>query len=306
MSTTPSAPPPAPLLSQGPGNRGQESITIVSHSNLFYWWPVWAVGFLLALLTYIDQHFMVVVPGDAKAVRIKSGEGRFVGEDKKGQLQTNTEDLADREAVVLKKDAKFKERDPRNDEYPHQPRLHITNRATDGVLFAAVLLLVIVITNVPLRGMWSVVVIITILLMSIIFALAGWWETILRYLSLLDIRINAGGYVLLSLVLFGIWLVTTMLFDKQVYIVFTPGQLKVCTEIGGGEKVYDTTGLKMEKQRSDLFRHWVLGLGSGDLIVRTAGAGGEHIDLHNVLFIGKKVRMIEEMLQQRKVVEAKG
>ena len=58
-----------------------------------------------------------------------------------------------------------------------------------------------------------------------------------------------------------IWLVTILVFDRQIYIVFTPGQMRVCTEIGGGEQLYDTTGLRLIKQRSDLFRHWILGPG---------------------------------------------
>ena len=182
-------------------------------------------------------------------------------------------------------------------------RLHTSRSSGHGVLFATVLLLVIFITNVPLRGLWSVVVIVTIVLLSIIFALAGWWDTILTTLSYLDIRINAGGYFFISGILFGIWLITMLVFDRQIYMVFTPGQLKVCTEIGGGERVFDAAGMKLEKQRSDLFRHWVLGLGSGDLIVRTSGAGMEHLELDNVLFIGQKAAKIEQLMKT-KAVEA--
>lgn len=300
MSTTPSAPPPpAPLMQPGPTTRAPDEITIVSHSNLFYWWPVWAVGCLLAILTYIDNHLMAILPAHTEARR----NAQITLDKANGDKETITRDV-----LILPAKAHLPPQDPAAgaESPPEQPRLHIAKRSSYGVLFATVLLLVIVITNVPLRGMWSVVVIITIILLSIILALAGWWETILRTFGLLDIRINAGGYLFLSAVLFGIWLITLLFFDKQVYIVFTPGQFKVCTEIGGGEKVYDTTGMKMEKQRSDLFRHWILGLGSGDLIVRTAGAGGEHFELHNVLFIGKKVRMIEEMLQRRKVIDTRG
>src|ERR1700722_4785915 len=47
----------------------ERSVTVVSHSNLFYWWPVWAVGFLMALLTYFDGHVMTTVPLDTKAVK---------------------------------------------------------------------------------------------------------------------------------------------------------------------------------------------------------------------------------------------
>lgn len=171
-----------------------------------------------------------------------------------------------------------------------------------GVIFCVTLLICIVITNVPLRGMWSLVAIIFIIMLSLIFALFDLWERIFFYLDLLDVRINMGGYLLISGSLFILWLVVLLVFDQQIYIVFTPGQFKVRTEIGGGEKVYDVVGMKLERQRSDLFRHMILGLGSGDLIVKTAGASSEHFDLPNVLFISKKVQMIEDMLQKRKVV----
>ena len=92
------------------------------------------------------------------------------------------------------------------------------------------------------------------------------------------------------------------LFDRQIYMVFTPGQLRVQLEIGDAETAYDTTGMTIQKQRSDLFRHWILGIGSGDLIVRTAGAQGHQFDMPNVLFLGRKVREIEDMLRSRQVV----
>ena len=110
----------------------------------------------------------------------------------------------------------------------------MAHTGTYGVIFLITLLLVIVITNVPLRGMWSVVVIITIILLSIIFGLAGWWEKIIHALQLLDIRINAAGYFFVSLILFAIWLITFVFFDRQMYMIFTPGQLKVREQIGGG------------------------------------------------------------------------
>ena len=33
-------------------NSSSEELILVSHSSLFYWWPVWAVGFVLAAITY--------------------------------------------------------------------------------------------------------------------------------------------------------------------------------------------------------------------------------------------------------------
>lgn len=291
--------------------RERTEITIVSHSNLFYWWPVWAVGFLMGILTWFEGTYGVIVPAKTQAIY----DATVIYKDKDGKEIKDS----DVEVYVLPKyDAKHakdakqltarhiprKEVDVESSE-PLQPKLHTSAKSRYGVIFAAVLIVVILITNVPLRGMWSVVVIILAVLLVVILALAGVWEDILRTLSYLDIRINMAGYFLISGVLCGIWLVSLLFFDRQMYMIFTPGQLKVCTEIGGGEKVYDAVGMSLEKQRSDLFRHWILGLGSGDLIVKTTGAKGDHFDLPNVLFIGKKVRQIEDMLQTKKVTETK-
>jgi hypothetical protein len=287
-----STPTHPPLPAAKPDDK-QVEIRIVSHSNLFYWWPVWAVGLLMGLLTIIDNHRMAVVPEGSQARRFAK-----VQTDAGGEQQ-------EREVIVLPKpkDAQHaKQLPPTDADEPAQPTLHMAKTGAYGVIFLITLLLVIVITNVPLRGMWSVVVIITVILLSVIFGLAHWWEVIIAKLTLLDIRINAAGYFFVSLILFGIWLITFLFFDQQTYMVFTPGQLKVRTEIGGGEKAYDTSGMTVEKQRSDLFRHWILGLGSGDLVVNTTGAGVHHFDLPNVLFIGKKVQAIEDMLREKAVV----
>jgi len=262
-------------------------ITIVSHSTLFYWWPVWAVGFLLGILSLMWGDRMAVVPPETEVVR----GAEVVGPTTEGKEIR----YKDRDVLVLPA-ADAQHPDHRLSDNPL--RLHIAKNKNFGVLFTIVLLLVIVITNVPLRGMWSLMVIFLVIALSIIFALAGWWETILRNFSYLDIRINAGGYFFIATILFAIWLFTFLVFDKQVYMVFSPGDFKVCTEVGGGEKAYPTFGLTLEKQRSDLFRHWILGLGSGDLIVRTTGAQSHYFEMPNVLFINRKKQQIEYMIRE--------
>jgi hypothetical protein len=278
-----------------PVTNPDREIVVVSHSNLFYWWPVWAVGYILFLLTYMDGHRMAILPEGSHAAWNQD----VTAPDKTGKMVTEQRDI-----LVLPKG----ERIPpsrSDDSKPQDPYLHATKKKSYGVLWTVVLILVIVITNVPLRGMWSFVVILLVVLLSIIFALAGWWDSILHALSLLDIRINAGGYFFVSSALLIVWLFTVIIFDRQIYMVFTPGQFKVRTEIGGGEQVYDAVGMTLQKQRSDLFRHWILGLGSGDLIVKTAGAQAHQFEMDNVLFITKKVHQIEDMLKKKAVVEAR-
>jgi hypothetical protein len=293
MSTAPAPAPPTSTRSPD-----EIEIRIISHSNLFYWWPVWAIGLILGLLSWIFGETMVIVPANSEVYPTATVEVQKSG--------TEMAKLANRDVVVLP-DNKHLLADQLKDakDGGKRPKLHVSPSKNYGVIFATVLLLVIVITNVPLRGMWSVVVILLVIMMVIIFSLAGWWEAILGTLALLSIHINAGGYVFISLILLGVWLVTFIFFDQQVYMIFTPGQVKVRTEIGGGEVVYDTVGMTVQKQRSDLFRHWILGLGSGDLLVTTTGAAAHHFDLPNVLFIGKKVQMIEDMLREKAVVRGR-
>ena len=278
MSTVPTTPatPAPPSPSRTPD---EVEIRIVSHSTLFYWWPVWAIGFILGLLTILLGGRMAIVPKDYQIVHtVKVAE-------------------EDRTAIILPSKTTLSDGDVL--------KLHVAASKTYGVIFVTVLLLVIAITNIPLRGMWSVVAIMTVIMLVIIFSLAGWWDTVLGWLYLLHIHINAAGYFTISSVLLIMWFLTFYFFDKQIYITFSPGQLKVHTEIGGGEVAYDTMGMTVQKQRSDLFRHWILGLGSGDLLVTTTGAAAHHFDLPNVLFIGKKVQMIEDMLRERAVVRGR-
>ena len=53
-----------------------------------------------------------------------------------------------------------------------------------------------------------------------------------------------------------------------------------------------------------LFRHWLLGFGSGDLLVKPAGVNAQPFEMHNVLFVEKKLRLIQQMLQTREVVRS--
>jgi hypothetical protein len=292
MSAAPPRPPsPAPAPPAAPA--APSEITVISHCSLFYWWPVWAVGFLMAFLTYWDNHRMAVVPASTEAFRDVAGhlrqkDGRSI------EFEFGDKEKPERDVLLMPKGSLF--------ETP--TKLHTARSKNYGVLFATVLLLVIVITNVPLRGGWSFAIIVFAILIVIILALADMWDPILERLHYLDIRINAGGYVFISTILLGLWLIAVLVFDRRIYMTFTPGQFKVCTEIGGGEHVYPAEGMALEKQRSDLFRHWILGLGSGDLIVKTTGAQMHEFDLHNVLFIGKKVKQIEDMLKKKVVVAA--
>ena len=165
-----------------------------------------------------------------------------------------------------------------------------------GSLFVIALLLVIIITNVPLRGLWSFLVLMGILLIAVLVTLFKAWDQILESLGDLHIHINMAGYLFIGVAVFLLWALATWVFDQRAYVLFTPGQIKVCEHIGDAEQTYPTVGMSMEKQRDDLFRHYILGFGSGDLILRLAN-GDKEIRLPNVLGIGWRLRTVQDMLR---------
>ncbi len=277
MSTTDRQPSPRTAASE-------QRIKIVSHSDLFYWWPVWAAGFLMAFLTYQGGHRMAVVPDGTVAE-----QGRHVG---------GHEGPRD---VLVAPPGNGLPLDP-EDGTVMQPRLRMALSNSPGAVYATVLILVILITNVRLRGVWTLVALLVVLFLSVVFALTGWWDHVLRYVATADVHINAFGYLCISTTLFVVWLAVFVFFDRLVYATFSRGQFRMHLAVGAGETAYEVLGMVVHKRRDDLFRHWLLGFGSGDLVVRTGGANPQTFELPNVLFAGHKLRRAQQLLQEREVV----
>jgi len=236
-----------PLASTEPGSLAQpdeplpDEVFLYSHSNLFYWWPVWAVGYLMAAVTYFGGI-----------------HENFSGTD------------------VL---------------------IHPSKNL--GVIFTLTFFLVILITNVTVRGVSSLVVIMGIVIVTLTLAYLNLWETVLSYFGRLEIYMNMGFYLFFSTAVFLVWAFSFFVYDRLTYWRVRPGQVTHETVIGGAETSYDTRGMVFEKHREDLFRHWVLGLGSGDMQFITTGARHETVSVPNVLFIDWKLRVIQRLIAMK-------
>ena len=215
-----------------------DHIVVYGHSNLFYWWPVWLVSFILAGVSYAGGG-QPGLPGEAV-----SGNG-------------------------------------------------------PGAVFVVTLLAVAVSSTVILRGMMSVLA--AVAAAAVTLAWFGWWGEIFGYLGGLDIRINTAGYLCVGVPLFLAWAAVMALYDRQHYVVFGRGQIRYVQEVGDSEMVIPSEGASVEKRRSDGFRHWVLGLGAGDLVIRVGGTNGPTIEMDNVLWIGRKMAVIDRMLREKAV-----
>lgn len=257
-------------------------VKLISHSNLFYWWPVWALAFFMSIWTWVEDHRLAIVPSGGVVKSEARGTYTLTFGDKP---ETNSLEQAVRNSQPNVTDPAFKPR--------------ISQQAWLGAVFVIGLILTISITNVPLRGLWSFVAIILIVVLALLISLLKEWDRIFDALGNLHIYINMAGYLFIGTAVFVLWALATFIFDRRSYIIFTPGQIRVCEHIGAAVKVYDTMGIHMEKQRDDLFRHLILGFGSGDLIVRTSGAERNEIKLPNVLGIGWRIQTVENMLRER-------
>ena len=93
--------------------RAPPEVKIISHSNVFYWWPAWVAGFAMAAISYLQGSDVSFVP----------------------------------ELIE---------------------RVHSSNNP--GILFIAVLVGLVVFTNSKLRGIYSVVTVITTAFFVVLFA----------------------------------------------------------------------------------------------------------------------------------------
>jgi len=268
-----------------------DGVVVYQHSSLFYWWPVWFFGFLFAAITYFGDHRMAIIPSGTTAMK----DVAIV--DSNG-VPTK------RDVLILKDKAHhLTHKDEAGQDVVTQPTIFISQYRSLGAVYLFILLLVIFITNITLRGQWSLVVSIVLIALAIIFWLAHFWEPIFQRLTNMSIYINLGGYMMISLVVFILWVLNFFIFDRQIYVVFTPGQVRLCLEIGSGETIYDSFGMTVQKKRSDFFRHTILGFGSGDITLRFSRIENP-IELHNVLNANSILKRIQQMTKEKIVVGA--
>lgn len=241
---TPLPTPMPPPQVQRPPELAPENVPqmrIYSHSRLFYWWPVWVVGGIMALVTYLY----------AEPVEINGSEEWF----------------------------------------------HPSNNL--GVLFFTTLFVVVLITNVTVRGLASAMVVMAMITTAVVLAYYEMWDPILHWVADLQVRLNLGAYVWFSALMFIAWFLSTFIFDRMSYWRIKPGQITHEFVMGASSKSYDTQNVVLEKYRDDLFRHWILGFGSGDLKISTSGATHEEIFVPNVLFIGSKIYSVQRLIAMK-------
>ena len=163
-------------------------IKIYSHSPILYWWPVWFVGFILAIVTALRRRPMVYVPpGSSVSAR------RIVAPEGAKQPDCTT---------------------------PSPPV-----RTPGHHFFLSPLLIVFVASNVQLRGLWEWISVLAIALVVTLISLYGMWQNLVNWFTLLHIHINLAGTCRL-VGFFAIWATWVFLFDRRTYMHISAGQVR--------------------------------------------------------------------------------
>jgi hypothetical protein len=300
--STPSTPPSgasvAPMAASSYGASSptdkMKEIKLISHSPLFYWWPVWLMCFVFAFITFIGDGHLAILPGKARVevVEADKGEYKFTFADKNGKKI---------ESKVLDEAVKRSKPESYEDPFPTK----ISENPALGVLFCVLLVITIMVTNIPLRGLWSFVVLLGFALVAVIISLIpDLWNTIFKSIQILKIHINMAGYLTMGTMVFLAWFVSTFFFDRRAYILFTQGQIKLCEHIGDSVEAFPTMGVTLSKQRDDLFRHWIFGgrflggkFGTGDLILKFSTGDRREIRFSNVRGLDYYLPRVEELIK---------
>lgn len=210
----------------------RREIKVYMHSPFLYWWPVWAVGFVMAGWTYLEDRHMALVPPGTVA------EGNLL--------------VAPAGAA------------------PILTPVHMSASRVPGMTFALTVLAVTAFGGAWMRGWKAYTFAAMAAALLFLIGWADAWDELARWASYLQVHVNLGGYLVLSTGLFLLWLWQFLVPDRRTYVVFSMSQVRVHNEIGEQEHVYDAGGVSFEKEPYDWFRRLV-GFGAGDLRVQVRG-----------------------------------
>lgn len=163
----------------------EEPITIYGHSPVLYWWPVWVVGFVMALWTYLDGHHMAFVPESSVV------EGNRLIAPEGAELEP--------------------------------PVVHVARSRWPGGVFVFAVLLAVHLSCASLRGPWGLFGLAALAAVVLLFNWLDWWDPVFRWFGLLRIHLNLGAYLAIAVPLSLMWALAVILFDRCAYVVITTG-----------------------------------------------------------------------------------
>ena len=166
-----------------------------------------------------------------------------------------------------------------------------------GLSFLTLFCFVFWATHVKARGVWSLVAVLITALAAIGIQWSFGWAALFTQLGFLLIYMNLAFYLFLSTFFLAIWVISFFVMSRFTYWRFTHGQV-TAHRFGGLAHSLDTLGMGVKKLPDDLFLHWLLGLGAGDLELTM---GGEKFLIENVLNVRGRARQAQNIIRRVKI-----
>jgi hypothetical protein len=221
------------------------SVRISGHSDLFYWWIVWAYAAICSGLTYFH--------GDL----IRIG----------------------------------------------QKAVHVHPNPAMGISFTILLLFVTIFTHARARGVYAVVFLLGIAVVTgAIQAFVG-WDWIFSHFTVLSVHMNMAFYAMIAIVLVAVWLFVVFVAGRFDYLDVQQGRIEVknWNLITGINPI----GVTITDMAGDPFMHWFLGLrwlgfGTGDIEISYPGANNvrdKHV-IKNVWRAAKKAERARKIIAE--------
>ncbi len=171
-----------------------------------------------------------------------------------------------------------------------------------GISYVAVLLFVVVFTNVRARVLHTFIIAAVVALALVGMEWRWGLGSVFSFVPEIRVEMNLAFYMMMSTGLLLIWIVVVFFIDQLTYWRFGGGQVVERHRLGNATgHVYDTRGMLMRRNPDDLFRHKLLGLGflglgTGDLVFKAAIPGSEPFLIENVWCSTAQQRKIERLL----------
>jgi hypothetical protein len=165
-----------------------------------------------------------------------------------------------------------------------------------GLSFVILFCFVFWATHVKARGVWSLVAVLVTILVAIGIQWSFGWAALFAQLAFLLVYMNLAFYLFLSTFFLIIWVISFFVMSRFTYWRFTHGQV-TAHRFGGLDHSLDTLGIGVKKLPDDLFLHWLLGLGAGDLELTM---GGEKFLIENVLNVRGRAQQAQNIIRRVK------
>ena len=177
-----------------------------------------------------------------------------------------------------------------------------------GIFFLSVVLFVILFTTVRMKTLPLLVILALLLPVAVGFHTALVYfsggtitsAVVLDWLGLLLVHMNLAFYVTLGTALLFLWTLILLGVDRLIYWHVSPGWLTK-KERFQEDEIYHAP-VQIQAENRDVVRHWILGLGSGNIVItRTVGPGERPLPgrrIENVWKARKKAEQAHDLVNK--------